>query len=244
MKRHSLRSTCDRSTQTLSRKKSRKQRQRRTRSAPHANRSEAAANPQQEPSRRRKSENDLFQLLLIFIATFGLGALFYFSGGKGIIETAYVRLDMLRQLRDAGADTAGVTTLRDRGYTYFDTRALREIRPSDQYIQYQVADSIFEVETDTWGSVSDDDLKVRYLPSDPDVSYYTNKPNILQAIRGEIRGYTIELMFVWGIVLIPAAFGAIAMLATIAEGSETQTLFAFVFPIVAFLASYIYLVWF
>ncbi|MBL8820666.1 MAG: hypothetical protein JNL58_31880 [Planctomyces sp.] len=228
----------------MSRKKSRKQRQRRTRSAPQANRSDAAADPQRELSRRRKSENDPFQLLLTFIGSFGLGALLYFSGGKGIVETAYVRLDMLRQLRDSGVDTAGVTTLRDRGYTYFDTRALKEIRPSDQCIQYRVADSIIEVGTDTWGSVSDDDLKVRYLPSDPYVSYYTNEPNILQAIRGEIRGYVIELMFVWGCILIPATFGAFIMLATIAEGSDTQTLFAFVFPIVTFLASYIYLVWF
>lgn len=183
------------------------------------------------------------QILLMILATFGFGFMMYFSGGNKIINTADSKRSVLRELCEHGATTTGESISRDRGYSYFDTKRLREFRPSDTFIRYTSANETIEIRTDEWGSASGNKISVRYLPSNPKTAYYTNKADILQSMNDEIRDYTIHLVFVWAIVLLPAAFGLFVVLASLSPDNGVVVLLEFILVTGASISLYLYLVW-
>ncbi|MGL4554176.1 MAG: hypothetical protein ACRC33_23680 [Gemmataceae bacterium] len=191
----------------------------------------------------KPGQEDGSQILLMLAASFGFAAVMYFSGGNRLIDQANAKRSVLRQLRDSGRDATGESVSRNTGRERFDTKRLRFITPSDTYIRYSVAGQTVEVKEGAWGTARGADVKVRYLPSDPEVMYHTSEPDALKAIHGEIRGYTLQLAFVWAVIVAPAALGVFVALASINPDNGTFNLIALILTAVASVALYLYLVW-
>jgi len=177
-----------------------------------------------------------------FLIAAAFGLVMYVSGGNSIIDQATAKRQVLRVVRDQGVSTIGKEVSKDRGYKYFDKKLLREVRPSDSYLSFAVGNQTIEVEARDWGSISGDRINIRYLPSDPEVLYYTNEPDVLKSIQDEIWYRTLELIFVWAVVLVPSGLGLFVLLICVVPDNLFGLLFAILAAVGSFVAAYLYAV--
>lgn len=164
-----------------------------------------------------------------------------------MIKEASSKRDSLRTLRDHGVTTEATVRTEHYGKPYMDmNHGFREMRDFTDYLVFEVGSQTVEVRQDLGvdvGDSRDNAIKVRYLPADPQQVAYSSSPDFLQQMQAEIRGHTMTLLFVWAVVLVPAALGALFGLCSIRPNNGSLNLGFLVIVSVAFLAIYGRLIW-
>lgn len=175
--------------------------------------------PQDSHTHSTYAGNDLSQVLLGCGGCFAFALLMYFSGGNHMLNEANAKRDLLRSLRDHGVTAQAAVRTEYHGKPYLDmNHGFRAMRDFNDYVVFEVDGKSFEMRQDLGlavGGGDDKALKVRYLPADPEQFAYSSDTDILHSMQADIRGHTMTLLFVWAVVLAPAAFGSLIALCSI-----------------------------